>query len=815
MIVFACASCGRKMRVATDLAGKRARCPKCSQLTLIPEPATASSAVSAPTREPATLPPKPVYASSAATATLPPTGHAASDTATLPPPNSHTQPEIVARRGGVTEVPGYEILEELGRGGMGVIYKARQLQPRRLVALKMILSGEHASEDQLARFRSEAEAVARVQHPNIVQIHEVGQHDGRAFLTLEFVPGGNLAQHLRKNPQRPKQAAALLEQLARGVHFAHQRGIVHRDLKPANVLLADDLVPKIADFGLAKQLEGMTSLSGSGPKTQSGAILGTPQYMAPEQAQGKSDKIGPAVDVYALGAMLYEALTKQPPFTGDSTIDLLMKVATEEPKPPRQVEPRIPRDLETICLKCLRKDPQQRYATALELADDLRRFLQEEPIRARRQSTLERGLVFLKRKKELVWLVIGAVVAVILARVLIVPLFMPEVDGNQYAQQQPVEDPNPKGNGPTIPPNNSSTIEKVKQAAAIQGSRNNLTQLAIGLHNLESVNKTLPPAANYSKVTAKPLLSWRVHVLPYVEQESLWKQFKLDEPWDSPHNIQLVEKMPDIYKVNWGDAPPEGHTYYQVFTGPQTMFELRPQFPGGVFGYQGIRFTEVSDGNSNTLLIVEGARAVPWTKPEDIPYHPASPAPKVGGPFKELGICNVVMAEGTTAKMKSTVSDKTLHALITRNGGEVIPPDWQVEGGKQLGSDPPIIKTEPTPDPPQTRPDEGDPVPPAPVMLMGKIDLDNVPLEFAAITLHSLDGQGKTPPPLKKYSQLSLTDGKYAFPNVQPGRYAVTIIAAKNGPPVPARYASQQATPLIVNVQPGMQNSLDLKLKSR
>lgn len=809
MIAFSCVSCGRRMRVAADLAGKRAKCPQCGQLTLIPEPAAAPSAVSGPAHEAATVAPESAH-DGAATATLPPLVQVNADTATLPPPNSHTQPEIAPRHGVVTAVPGYEILEELGRGGMGVIYKARQHQPRRLVALKMILSGEHASDDQLARFRSEAEAVARLQHPNIVQIHEVSQHDGRAFLTLEFVPGGNLAQYLKKNPLRPKQAATLVEQLARAVHFAHQRGIVHRDLKPANVLLAADLVPKIADFGLAKQLEGMTSLTAGGPRTQSGAILGTPQYMAPEQAQGKTDRIGPAVDIYALGAILYELLTKQPPYQGDSTIDLLMKVATEEPRPPRQIEPKIPRDLETICLKCLRKEPGQRYASAQELANDLRRYLQDEPIQARRQSTLERGMLFVKRKKEFVWLVIGALVAVVLARVLVVPLFLHDPDADKFAQVTLPPDNNPKGST-NAGQNNSSTIAKLKQAAEVTRSQNNLKQMAIGMHNLHDVFKDLPPAANYDKFTAKPLLSWRVHLLPYIEQDVLWKKFKLDEPWDSPHNIQLLKHMPDIYKVNYTIVAPEGQTFYQVFTGPQTLFEIRPQFPGGPFGYKGWNLGQINDGTDNTLMIVEASRPVPWTKPEDIPYHKDSPVPKVGGPFKDLGICNVAFASAKVTSMRTSVPEKTLRALITRNGGEVVPNDWILPEANPVG-----LNQHPREEsvPPKSAPTPKPMSPTEEVQLVGKADLDNVPLTFATITLHPV-ADGKVPAQLVKYSTSTLADGTYSFANVPVGRYAVAIISTKGGPPVPARYASQDATPLIVEVQSGRKNLFDLKLKSR
>jgi hypothetical protein len=327
-----------------------------------------------------------------------------------------TAPDPATKR---PSIPGYEVLGELGRGGMAVVYKARQVSLNRLVALKMILAGEHAGPEAVARFKVEAEAVARLQHPNVVQVYEVGEHQGCPYLALELVEGRTLAQQCGGTPQSPAQAAALLEVLAQAVQHAHERGIVHRDLKPGNVLLAcregerrgvsppvadapDRLpdaaslatfTPKITDFGLAKRLEGEAG------QTQSGAIVGTPGYMAPEQARGKTREVGPATDVYALGAILYELLTGRPPFQGEGPIETVLRLLEGEPVPVARLRPECPRDLETICLKCLRKDPQQRYASAAALADDLRRFLHGEPIRARPLGPLERGLRWAKRRR--------------------------------------------------------------------------------------------------------------------------------------------------------------------------------------------------------------------------------------------------------------------------------------------------------------------------------------------------------------------------------------------------------------------------------
>jgi WD40 repeat protein len=287
--------------------------------------------------------------------------------------------------GSESTVAGYEILGELGRGGMGVVYQARHLALNRVVALKMILAGGHAGEHELARFKTEAEAVARLQHPNIVQIHEVGEADGKPFFSLEFCPGGSLEKKLGGTPLPPRDAARLVEVLARAMEAAHQKGIIHRDLKPANVLLAEDGTPKVTDFGLAKKLEQSAGQTGSGD------VLGTPSYMAPEQAGGRAREVGPLADVYALGAILYELLTGRPPFKAATAMDTLLQVLSEEPVPPRRLQAKTPADLETMCLKCLQKEPRKRYASAAALAEDLRRFQAGEPIAARPVGPVERG----------------------------------------------------------------------------------------------------------------------------------------------------------------------------------------------------------------------------------------------------------------------------------------------------------------------------------------------------------------------------------------------------------------------------------------
>jgi eukaryotic-like serine/threonine-protein kinase len=289
-------------------------------------------------------------------------------------------------------LPDYEVLELLGSGSMGVVYKARQLRLNRLVALKMIRERGLARPDVRARFRTEAEAVARLRHPNIVQIYEIDEYEGLPYFALEYAEGGTLAKKVAGTPVAKRQAAEWVETLARAMDHAHQRHVLHRDLKPSNVLLTAEGDLKISDFGLAKHLDQDDG------GTRSDVIMGTPSYMAPEQARGQSREAGPAADTYALGAILYELLTGRPPFKAETTLETLRQVVNEDPVPPTWLHVRVPRDLETICLKCLRKEPEQRYLSAGALADDLHRFLNGEPIRARPLSTWGRTVKWARRR---------------------------------------------------------------------------------------------------------------------------------------------------------------------------------------------------------------------------------------------------------------------------------------------------------------------------------------------------------------------------------------------------------------------------------
>jgi WD40 repeat protein/tRNA A-37 threonylcarbamoyl transferase component Bud32 len=292
--------------------------------------------------------------------------------------------------GDVPQVPGYDVHEEVGRGGMGVVYKARHRALGRVVALKMMIAGAHAAEGDRTRFRAEATAVARLSHPNVVQIHEIGEHAAIPYLALEFCGGGSLDAKLGGTPLPPREAAGLVAALARGVAAAHEKGVVHRDLKPANVLLTAEGTPKVTDFGLAKDMA-------SDARTGTGAVVGTPSYMAPEQAAAQRHKVGPTSDVYALGAILYECLTGRPPFKGPTPMDTLLQVMRDEPIPTTHLQPNVPRDLNTVCLKCLRKEPERRYAGAPALADDLERWLRGEAVQARRVGAGERSWKWVRR----------------------------------------------------------------------------------------------------------------------------------------------------------------------------------------------------------------------------------------------------------------------------------------------------------------------------------------------------------------------------------------------------------------------------------
>ena len=296
---------------------------------------------------------------------------------------------------------GYELLEEIARGGMGVVYRARQVSLNRIVAVKMILRGGLAGADELARFHKEAEAAAHLKHPNIVGIHEVGEHDGHHFFSMELVEGRSLSALVREGPLPANQAARYVEQIARAVHYAHEQGVLHRDLKPSNVLVDANDEPHVTDFGLAKRLSNPELETRNPELTLTGMVMGTPSFMPPEQAAPWHDQIGPRSDVYSLGAILYHLITGRPPFAGPDPRSILNQVLNNEVIAARLLNPAVPRDLETICLKCLEKEPRQRYASAQALADDLGRYLKGEPVHARAVGPAGKAARWCRRKPAL------------------------------------------------------------------------------------------------------------------------------------------------------------------------------------------------------------------------------------------------------------------------------------------------------------------------------------------------------------------------------------------------------------------------------
>lgn len=327
------------------------------------------------------------------------------------------------------KLAGYEIMEEIARGGMGVVYKARERELNRVVALKMILPDTQAHGEVLTRFRSEAEAIARLQHPNIVQVFEIGEHDGSPFIAMEYVEGESLASKLAK-PMPPREAAGLVEKLARAMQHSHERGILHRDLKPANVLLDLSGVPKVTDFGLAKKIDADSS------QTKTGSVIGTPSYMAPEQASGSKD-IGPTADVYALGAILFECLLGSPPFRAPTPLETILLVLSQEPVSPHRLNPGVPRDLDTICMKCLAKESAKRYASAGELADDLGRFREGKPIHARPVGYAERAWKWTRRYPWVAGVVLLVPLVVFAGLVSVIALLLLRQEANE--KQQAIE----------------------------------------------------------------------------------------------------------------------------------------------------------------------------------------------------------------------------------------------------------------------------------------------------------------------------------------------------------------------------------------
>ncbi len=329
----------------------------------------------------------------------------------------------------------YELLEEIARGGMGVVYRARQISLNRTVAIKMILGGHLANAAEMQRFRAEAETAAQLQHPNIVAIHEVGEHAGQPFFSMDLVEGRNLAQLVRDEPLPARKAAGYLKTIAEAVQYAHSRGVLHRDLKPSNILIDENDEPRITDFGLAKRLTDSQPSTNDPQLTQTGQVLGSPSFIPPEQAAGQKAAVGPASDVYSLGAILYHCLAGRPPFMAETMAQTLRMVAEQEPVSPRLLNAGVPRDLDTICLKCLEKEPAKRYVSAQALADDLNRFVRNEPIQARPVSTMEKTHQWCLRNKALA---VAGTVALLLLLIVAVgsPIALIRIHGEQQRAEE-------------------------------------------------------------------------------------------------------------------------------------------------------------------------------------------------------------------------------------------------------------------------------------------------------------------------------------------------------------------------------------------
>ena len=637
----------------------------------------------------------------------------------------------------------YELIEELARGGMGVVYKARHRKLGRLVALKMIRALDLVPRGDVERFHIEAKAAAQLEHPNIVPIYDVGEYAGRPYFTMRLIEGGNLAAHLAEIRGNGRVIAGLLAPVARAVHHAHQHGILHRDLKPANILLdprhtpdsvtrsspsdsarspapsqppapvfapatgsESDWVPFVTDFGLAKRFDVDNRM------TQSGAVMGTPAYIPPEQASGERGRVCAASDVYALGAILYEALTGRPPFTGSSVGDILYQVLETEPTPPRSIDPALDRDLETICLKCLEKNPARRYASAADLADELQRWLNHEPIEARPTGTWERLGKWARRRPAIVGLLSLLAAVTVIAFITVLLLYQKANrqtrltrDANQRANEQAqiareeaqrrVEAEQVAKVGLEALGSLAGTTGQAREVIQQLWSAGNMRTIGQAIRAYEQQNGTLPPAAILDRKTGQPLLSWRVALLPYLGMGELYKRFRLDEPWDSQHNRALVDEMPSVYRVvpftktptvvtqlleagraldptrlglltrmpaflntlGPGAATRLPQTYYRALVGPGTLFD----------GPTGRPLTEAEDGPEQTLLLVEAGPPVIWTRPDEVMIDPDQAMPRLNGPMPDVGLL-VLMADGSVRNLHPDLDPRLLRRLATRHG---------------------------------------------------------------------------------------------------------------------------------------------------
>jgi serine/threonine protein kinase len=654
-------------------------------------------------------------------------GEAPADLSFLAPPT---------RPGAIGRIEHYEVLEVLGRGGFGIVFRAFDERLQRVVAVKVLSPALVTTSPARKRFLREARSSARVRHENVVQIYDV-KEEPLPYLVMEFVPGETLQQRLdRSGPLSVAEVLQIGRQVAEGLAAAHATGLIHRDIKPSNILIEDgpQQRAKITDFGLARAVDDASL-------TRSGVVAGTPLYMAPEQARG--EVLDPRADLFSLGSVLYALLTGQPPFLAGSTFAVLKRVVEDTPRPIREIIPEVPEWLCQIVAKLHAKEPADRFQSAREVADvladceaqlqthgglrDHSRIPASKPARPRRWPWLVAALLPVA---------FVAILVYALTRPGLRPSGSPEpspsaleredlgkLKGEWVLAEKPpqlkdidslvirIDDgtfevwqtgPRPEratgsfrieadrkeivlhvgvkdGTRPVRVAYRFDRDRLRLDFAGVVGgpstetlrlsdrvrSPNNIKQIAVAMSNYHDVNKGLPRAALTAgpRGTGKPLLSWRVALLPYVEQWELHKEFKLDEPWDSDHNKKLIARMPAVYKTPGIPTAEPGLTHYRVFVGPGTAFEPIPDRE------HGIGVSDITDGTSNTLLLAEAAEPVIWTKPDDLPFAPDRPLAKLG--VYNFGI-NMAFCDGTLGTLAPAVSEAELRALITRNGGESI-----------------------------------------------------------------------------------------------------------------------------------------------
>jgi hypothetical protein len=610
------------------------------------------------------------------------------DAAQSPAQPSSQMPDQVGR---------YRILKKLGQGGMGAVYLAHDTQLDRPVALKVPHFGPDAGPQVLERFYREARAAATIHHPNLCAVYDVGESQGIHYLTMAYIEGKPLSDYIQTGRMLPqRQVAAVVRKLALALHEAHSRGIIHRDLKPANIMINQRHEPVIMDFGLARR-----SNKDDARLTRSGALVGTPAYMSPEQMSGETETLGPSCDIYSLGVILYEMLTGQLPFQGSAAL-IVAQVLTQEPPPPSTHRPDVDPQMQAICLKAMAKHVAQRYASMEALATALGSYLRsagQASAHAQNPSAKRLGagggsgrdraggvpVEALAAEESLVLLTPSPEPLPKALPAEPIPTVLPAADGSRLWLWL-------AGAGGMVllgilgvvaavvlillsPAKKRVADEELDNGMiAPVASQNNLRQLALAMHAYHSVYQRFPPAVYYDdprgKISVpgdKPLLSWRVAILPYLDEQALYNQFHLHEPWDSPHNKALLAQMPRVY-VPASAGPGEPYaTYYQVFTGPAAPF---PQSP--FEGRASPALIDFTDGTAKTFLIVEAGQAVPWTKPEDIPYALERPLPKLGGMYRDGFYA--AAADGTIHYIPRETPENTIRALITHCGGEEV--EW-------------------------------------------------------------------------------------------------------------------------------------------